>query len=42
VEEVAKPDGTTEVTETVNDDGNIRTNKFSLKAGEKRPALESA
>lgn len=39
VEEITKPDGTTEVTETVNDSGNIKTNKFSIKAGEKLPAI---
>lgn len=41
VEEVTKPDGTTEVTETINDSGNVKTNKFSLKAGEKLPAIKS-
>ena len=41
VEETTKPDGTTDVVETINDAGNIKTNKFSLKAGEKQPAIQA-
>lgn len=44
VEEITKPDGTTEVTETINEGGNPRTNKFTIKADETKdtkPAIKA-
>jgi len=41
VEEVTKPDGSTEVVETINDGGHVRTNKFSVKDGHRQPAIEN-
>jgi hypothetical protein len=40
-EEVHKPDGTTEVKETVNYLGREETKEFTLKAGEQRPQLKN-
>jgi hypothetical protein len=41
VEEITKPDGTTEVTETINDGGNAKTNKYNLKDGMRSPAISA-
>ena len=41
-EETIRPDGTRDVVETVNEDGRITTNKYTLAAGEKRRELTSS
>jgi len=41
VEEITNPDGTTNVTETINEGGDIKSNKFTIKAGDTKPAIQA-
>jgi len=41
VEEITNPDGTTNVTETINEGGNVRNNKFTIKANDTKPAIQA-
>lgn len=36
-EEVIRPDGSREITETINEGGKISTNKYNLAKGEEKP-----
>jgi hypothetical protein len=41
VEEITNPDGTTNVTETINEGGEVRSNKFTIKGDQTKPAIQA-